>query len=421
MNENNEPQRSRGIWNLNFFLLWQGQLASAVGDVVYAIALGFWILAKTGSTALMGTLMAVSTLPRILAAPFAGVLVDRSDRKWLLVAMDSIRGVFVVLIGVGAYAGFIQIWMVFAAGIIIGLCGAFFTPAVSSSLPDIVPPDKIVQANSAYNLIYTGSGILGNSAGGFLFQILGAPLMFLFNGLSYLFSSLTLFFVRIPRIVHRRGPQHFFADLKDGLALSWKMRGLRFLLLVVAVLNFFSVMGIFLILPLFQKTPALGPGRYGIAIACFAIGNLVGYLTSASVKFVPSCRFGIFMACFAIMGVSMIIFALIRIFPLMLGFAGIGGVVNAILNSFISATVQMVVPQDMRGKVFAFLGAISLGLTPIAMALGGLLAGLFPLRPLMAVCFLIVLTFSVPLFFNIPFRRFINFDPVKDTVESLSS
>jgi len=290
VNENNEPQRSRGIWNLNFFLLWQGQLASAVGDVVYAIALGFWILAKTGSTALMGTLMAVSTLPRILAAPFAGVLVDRSDRKWLLVAMDSIRGVFVVLIGVGAYAGFIQIWMVFAAGIIIGLCGAFFTPAVSSSLPDIVPPDKIVQANSAYNLIYTGSGILGNSAGGFLFQILGAPLMFLFNGLSYLFSSLTLFFVRIPRIVHRRGPQHFFADLKDGLALSWKMRGLRFLLLVVAVLNFFSVMGIFLILPLFQKTPALGPGRYGIAIACFAIGNLVGYLTSASVKFVPSCR-----------------------------------------------------------------------------------------------------------------------------------
>jgi len=421
VNENNEPQRSRGIWNLNFFLLWQGQLASAVGDVVYAIALGFWILAKTGSTALMGTLMAVSTLPRILAAPFAGVLVDRSDRKWLLVAMDSIRGVFVVLIGVGAYAGFIQIWMVFAAGIIIGLCGAFFTPAVSSSLPDIVPPDKIVQANSAYNLIYTGSGILGNSAGGFLFQILGAPLMFLFNGLSYLFSSLTLFFVRIPRIVHRRGPQHFFADLKDGLALSWKMRGLRFLLLVVAVLNFFSVMGIFLILPLFQKTPALGPGRYGIAIACFAIGNLVGYLTSASVKFVPSCRFGIFMACFAIMGVSMIIFALIRIFPLMLGFAGIGGVVNAILNSFISATVQMVVPQDMRGKVFAFLGAISLGLTPIAMALGGLLAGLFPLRPLMAVCFLIVLTFSVPLFFNIPFRRFINFDPVKDAVESLSS
>ncbi len=421
MSENSAPQPPRGIWNLNFFLLWQGQLVSAMGDVVYAIALGFWILAKTGSTALMGTLMAVSTLPRILVSPFAGVLVDRSDRKWLLVAMDVIRGVFVVLIGIGAYAGFIQVWMVFAAGIIIGLCGAFFTPAVSSSLPDIVPRDKIVQANSAYSLIYTGSGILGNSAGGFLFQILGAPLMFLFNGLSYLFSSITLVFVRIPRIVHRRAPQHFFADLKDGLALSWKMRGLRFLLLVAAVLNFFSVMGIFLVLPLFQKTPALGPGRYGIAIACFAIGSLVGYLASASIKFAPSSRFGIFMACFSIMSVSMIIFALIRIFPLMLGFAGIGGVVNAILNSFISATVQMVVPQDMRGKVFAFLGAISLGLTPMAMALGGLLAGLFPLRPLMAVCFLIVLTFSVPLSFNIPFRRFINFDPVKDTVESLSS
>lgn len=421
MNENAARPRDRGLWNPNFILLWQGQLVSALGDIVYAIALGFWILAVTGSTALMGTLMAVSTLPRVLVAPFAGVLVDRSDRKWLLVAMDIVRGVFVVFIGIGAYAGFIQVWMVFAAGVIIGFCGAFFTPAVSSSIPDIVPREKIIQANSAYNLIYTSSGILGSSAGGFLFQILGAPLMFLLNGLSYLFSSLSLLFIRIPRIVPKREPQHFFADLKDGLTLSWKMRGLRLLLLVAAVLNFFSVMGVFFILPLFQKTPSLGPARYGIAIACFSIGSFIGYLTSASVKFAPSSRFGIFMSSFVIMDVGLILFALIGVFPIMLGFLAVSGGASAIINSFTSATIQMVVPQDMRGKVFAFLSALSQGLTPIAMALGGLLAGLFPLRPLMAACFMLVLACSVPLFFSFSFRKFINFDPTKDTVESLSS
>ncbi|EOC99754.1 MFS transporter [Caldisalinibacter kiritimatiensis] len=72
------------LWTKDFFLLWQGQLVSALGDVVYSIALGFWVLKVTGSTALMGTLMAASVLPRVIISPFAGVFVDRSDRKKVL-------------------------------------------------------------------------------------------------------------------------------------------------------------------------------------------------------------------------------------------------------------------------------------------------------------------------------------------------
>ena len=83
-----ETDPKNRLWNLNFFLLWQGQFVSAIGDVVYEIALGFWILAVTGSTVIMGTLMAASTIPRVLLAPLAGVIVDRKDRKGLLILMD---------------------------------------------------------------------------------------------------------------------------------------------------------------------------------------------------------------------------------------------------------------------------------------------------------------------------------------------
>lgn len=117
------------LWTTSFILLWQGQLVSILGDVVYAIALGFWILAVTGSTALMGGLMAASTLPRILASPIAGVIVDRFDRRGLMIWMDCIRGAAVVAIGVVALVGLLKVWMVFAAGVILGLCGAFFSPA----------------------------------------------------------------------------------------------------------------------------------------------------------------------------------------------------------------------------------------------------------------------------------------------------
>lgn len=115
------PAATPRLWNRAFVLLWQGQLVSSLGNVVYEIALGFWILATTGSTALMGTLMAASTLPRILVGPLGGVVVDRNDRKWLLVATDAIRGIFVVLVGIAAFAGVLHVWMVFVAGIIMGL------------------------------------------------------------------------------------------------------------------------------------------------------------------------------------------------------------------------------------------------------------------------------------------------------------
>jgi len=126
------PKNPERLWTLNFVLLWQGQLVSILGDVVYSVALGFWILAVTGSTALMGGLLAASTLPRVLAAPIAGVVVDRGDRRMLMVWMDVVRGAAVVTVGITALAGFLQVWMVFAAGVILGLCGAFFTPAVST-------------------------------------------------------------------------------------------------------------------------------------------------------------------------------------------------------------------------------------------------------------------------------------------------
>src|SRR4030042_2993101 len=130
--------RQGRLWNINFLLLWQGQFVSALGDIAYTISLGFWILATTGSTALMGTIMAATMIPRVLIAPFAGVYVDRHSRKLLLIVTDVIRGVVILLIGIAALSNRLEIWMLFIAAIAIGIGTAFFNPAVNSILPDIV-------------------------------------------------------------------------------------------------------------------------------------------------------------------------------------------------------------------------------------------------------------------------------------------
>ncbi|MFR9070508.1 MAG: MFS transporter, partial [Paraclostridium sp.] len=205
------------LWNKNFFLLWQGQLVSVLGDVLYIMALDFWILEMTGSKSLMGLLSAITMMPRIILGPFAGVFIDKWDRKKVIVLTDLIRGIVVTFVGIAGVIGFIQVWMVFVVGIINGLCSAFFNPAINSSKPDIVPEDKLIKANSVTSLAQAGIDLIGYAAGGVLYVLIGAPYMFLFNGLSYLFSAFTEMFITIPKLKREEKEITFKEDFKIGL------------------------------------------------------------------------------------------------------------------------------------------------------------------------------------------------------------
>lgn len=418
--EGTPPREEPRLWNLNFLLLWQGQFVSSLGDTAYSIALGFWILAVTGSTALMGTLMASTALTRVVVSPFAGVIVDRSDRKWMIVATDALRGVVIVGVAAAAFAGLLEVWMVFVAGIVLGLGGAFFGPAVISALPDIVPKAKLVKANSLFQLIYTGSGIPGFSVGGFLYALLGAPLLFLMNGVSYLFSAVTELFIKIPKIQHAKPEFKFFDDTKAGLSFTWRVRPLRYMLVVFSVLNFFASMGIMLLLPLFERTEHLGPARYGIVLAGLTGGMFVGYILTSIIHIKPVRRFAVFYAsAFVGMG-ALAAFPLYLYFPLMFALAAVFGLFNAVLNALIMAVLQMTTPQDMRGKVFGLLGTLAGGLTPLAMALGGVLAEFISIRLLISASFILTFLSFIPLAFSPAIRRYVNYDPDRDTLEAIS-
>ena len=407
------------LWSRDFALLWQGQLVSGLGDIVYEIALGFWVLAATGSTALMGSLMAIAVLPRVVIGPFAGVWVDRLDRKRILIGMDLLRGAAVIAVATAAFSGRLEVWMVFAAGTVIGIGGAFFTPALGSVVPDIVPSGRLVQANSAMALVSTGAGVIGNSAGGFLFAAIGASRLFLFNGLSYLVSALALFAVRIPAHRSPAVPPPFWSDLRAGMSFVWKISGLRALFLCAMVLNFFAVMGITLFLPLFQRTEGWGPARYGVTMALLTGGLFLGFALSSIVHIPPARRFRVFQACGVGMMLMLIPFPLVEshVARLVLVFAAGGA--TAVLNSLIPATRQLSVPPEMRGKTFALLGSVSQGLMPIAMALAGVLAEFLPIRVVIAGSFGFALICFLPLFVVQSFRRFVNFDPEHQGLEDL--
>jgi MFS family permease len=282
------------LWTKNFLLLWQGQFISLTGDIFYQLALGFWVLAVTGSTAMMGALMAAGSIPRLVLSPFAGVLVDRSNRWLMMIFMDLIRGTAVIFIAVAGLFGFLEIWMVFTCGIIISLCASFFNPTIQSILPDIIPKEKLLQGNSAFSFIYSFSGVLGNFVGGVVYAIIGAPLMFMANGVSYIISAITEIFIKVPPVVHEKKEFRFGRDFKDGLSFLWRHKALKKLTFSFGFLNLFFVFATVLLVPFFERHELYGASHYGVSMAGLTIGGILGYVLLSAIKIKAGAKFRIF-------------------------------------------------------------------------------------------------------------------------------
>jgi MFS family permease len=148
-------------------------------------------------------------------------------------------------------------------------------------------------------------------------------------------------------------------------------------------------------------------------------GMVLGFLLSSVVKIPPASRFRIFAFCAYVQGVGMALIPQAGKFGPMVAIGVLSGMANAVLNSFIMAIIQMTVPRTMLGKASSLLMTLSGGLMPLSMAVGGVLAGYIPIRLLISGSFAVMLICATPLMFSRAFHRFINFDPEKQTPESL--
>lgn len=418
---NTKATENKGFLSLSLFLLLQGQFISIMGDMVYEIALGFWVLAFTGSPALMGTLMATSLLPGVLLAPFAGVVVDRSSRKKLMILTDMIRGITIILVAVTAIMGLLQLWMVFLAGVILGIGGAFFGPAAMSVLPQMVPQNKLTNANSLFGIANTGADILGNSLGGILYVLIGAPLMFLINGISFIISGISISLAKIPKNkTSEITSQNFISDLTKSLGFIWKLKGLFYIMILFSIFSFLVHIAVVLLIPLFQFTPGLGAAKYGIAVACFTAGMFLGMIVLSAMAIHPSKRAALMLVSLCISNLCLVLFALTTDFYLMSFLLLIAGISESVVNVFILSSIQSVVPDDMMGKIMGLVGTVTMALIPLAMITGGILAEFFPIRTIFLVCFLASFVVFVNLFFIPSVRKFINFDPSTQSIADLT-
>lgn len=387
-----EPQK---LLNKNYILLWQGQFVSKLGTALFSMATMLWIVEVIGSESVAGFLMASAGLVNMLAGPFAGTYADRHSRKRIILITDIINGIAVVAFAIATLTmpdriSFLVILLFFVT-ISNALLISYFIPAISAAIPDIVPKNKLAQANSMGQFSTRISSLLGMGLGGALIGWLGAPIIFLANGISYLFSAVSESFIRIPQ--KRQTPMSetgeivkFKQDLIEGFQYVWRFKGLRATVLISAGLAFFTT-PIMLLMAFFVKDYLIdGPNYqqwYGFIIASYSVGALFGYFAAALIRLDKHARARVLMAIIVINSVGLGVLGVMRNEWVVLAAALVLGLMEGYVNVNITTILQLTTPSEKRGRVFGVLGTLGGGLTPLAMALGGvsaeLLNGNYPL------------------------------------------
>jgi MFS family permease len=371
------------LFNKNFVLLWQGQLVSQIGSQAFSIAMVFWLKQATESGVLMGTMLMFSTLPAVLLSPFAGTFADRHSRRWILIVCDTLSGIAVLSLAAILFLrpdtmDVIIPWM-FVVAVVVAILATFFRTAQSAAIPDIVPKDKLAGANSLNHGSVQVSTLIGQGLGGVLYRVLGAPVLFLVDGISYLFSAFSELFIRIPQEIPestggwRELARQFKQDTLDGLSYVWIRPGMRNFMIAAALMNFFTAPFIVLLPFYVEDLLKMSADWYGYILAIFGAGSLIGAVLAGSLPIQGNLRGRIILAMMAAFGLLFIVFGTTQSPTIALAISVIIGIFSGFINIHIATIFQLTTPSEIRGRVFGLLATLGGGLMPIGMGLAGIL------------------------------------------------
>ncbi len=378
------PQR---LMNWDFLLLWQGQFVSFIGTQVFLISMIFWMKHQTGSATWVGMVTMASTLPGALLGPLGGTFADRYPRRRILLATDFASGFLSLGLAALVMALPDRPQLILAGllttAFLMGALGSFFRPAITAAIPDLVPPEKITQANSLMGVSMSASNFIGQAFGGVLFRLLGPGLLFVFNGVSYIFSGVSEIFIRIPQKIPEKtaGGRRLLADMRaetlQGLRYIWADRGLVALLLVL-VNDMIFLVAISVLFPFFVEDHlGADPDWYGYLAATFGAGNVLGSILAGVLKLSGRTRVRLIVVGGTLAAISAVtlgrgvdsnweaLFVLLAA-GTFLGFNDI----------HMLSAIQLASRKDMRGRVLGLFGTIGLAATPVAAGLSGIVTDL---------------------------------------------
>jgi DHA3 family macrolide efflux protein-like MFS transporter len=335
--------------NRGFSLLWTGQLISTMGSALTSLAASILVYRLTNSAMSVGLMLMATAAPTVLVGLFAGVFVDRFDRKKIMIAADLIRAVLVFLIP--ALVPHSIVWL-YVIVMISSAVGQFYDPAHESVLPEVAADEELAAANSLMVISSFGSTALGFAASGLIAGAADIKWAFYLDALSFLLSAACVFMIQIKPIVVEENatPAVVLRNLRAGIRFLFDSPILRSLFFVsIPVLIGFGLSNS-LLLPFALSALKATEFEYGIQEGMTSLGFVAGSLLMAAVF--DRMREGAWIALsFIGMAIVGILFSFVNSVPLAIALLTISGFVNAPSAIARRLVLQRNTPREMRGRV----------------------------------------------------------------------
>lgn len=366
----------------NLALIISGRFESILGAAALLVAMPLYILDKTGSGTMMGIFTVLGILPRLFATPIGGVIGDRLNRKTIMVILDELRGFLLFTLWLIATNNKMSVVVLLVFRAILSFCDGLFDGPTGAMFGDVVRKENLKRATSLNAMANSVANIIGPIVGSMLYGYYGLTNVLLMTAILYILSGVSEMFI-IHNHRPREGRVNFVGEFSEGIKFVVKNRGLKFLFTFAIVINFLMSPVFSVVFPYILRTILkFSATQFGTLQVFGTIGALLGniaimfFLHKFSSKFLISwgllleqtfaVLFSIFiMPCFGPgKGTLYILFATGTV---------VVSFFNVLVNIPINANLQMLVPSELRSRVFSVLSLLAMGSVPISSALYGYL------------------------------------------------
>lgn len=347
---------NKTLWNKDYVLLLQGVGVSQVGDILYSLAISFYVYDKTESTLLMSLIASISMITRTVLLPFSGAIVDRSDRKKIMVMMDLIRGIIMLLFAYLSFNHQLSPTMIMICSFVCAMCNTLFSPAVNTILVDILPKETLIQGQSIYSGTQSTVDLIGNSLSGAVVALFGIAPIILLNGISFVVSAITEFFIAVP-LNEKKGVLSIKTIIKDvfyGGKLSITLPLLNRFMLTSILCNVLGSGMQAMLLPL-SLTKGLTLEEYGIFLSGISAVGIVASFVIGVLKMTRVSKFNVMIYMFVLSHAFIIGSMAFSNKWLYMGLFILSTFANIMANSIFNASFMIAIPQENRATIFGFM------------------------------------------------------------------
>lgn len=379
------------LFNRNFALLWHGQLLSQVGTHMWHIAAMLWIKSVTNNASLMGLVFVCAALPGIILTPIGGTIADRHSRKKIMVWSDFLNGLgglSLALIYLGSVhipgttpLALILLFLITTAS---SALHSFFQPAVSASIPDLVPRAKLPAALSMHQGSFHLASVLGTALAGVLYARCGAAVLFVLQGCGYLYASLCESLIHLPRRAREQKRsktwRHTFVSFGRELVGGFRhiaskpgMIPLWFMIMT----SYAMIAPLVILLPfLVNEQLQADTTWYGFLLATLGAGVVIGFTGASLLHLNGRVRGRAILISLLLLPLVFLSVAFLQTLEMaLIVFFFLGTLAGfALIN--VLTILQLTTPPEMRGRVFSIMLIVPGYLAPIAMGFAGVAADL---------------------------------------------